>query len=409
LRDGLTKIALDQTIPMKIVQRIKELAEAGKEECISWRRYLHAHPELSFHEVETASYIKKELQSFGLDNISTIGDTGVLLILEGSRKGKTILLRSDIDALPIQEHSSASYQSKVPGVMHACGHDAHTAMLLLATRILLELKDEWEGIIKILFQPAEEVIPGGALKMISAGILENPKIECAIGQHVFPALPTGKVGIRPGKFMASSDNFFITIHGKGGHAAMPETLIDPVVIAGHIIVALQQLVSRHRSPKIPSVLSIGRVIAPGSNNVIPDEVTLDGTFRTLDNEWRERALGLLTKLVKEMCESMGATCTVDIARGYPYLHNDENLAPSIKKSMEEYVGADNVVGMDIWMAAEDFAHYSHRVPSIFYVVGVGNEVKKTTSGLHTPTFDIDENVLPLGAGLMAWLALRQLE
>jgi len=179
-------------------------------------------------------------------------------------------------------------------------------MLLLATKILLELKGEWAGTIKILFQPAEEVIPGGALKMIDAGILENPNIECAIGQHVFPALPTGKVGIRPGKFMASSDNFFITIHGKGGHAAMPETLIDPVVIAGHIIVALQQLVSRHRSPKIPSVLSIGRVIAPGSNNVIPDEVTLDGTFRTLDNEWRERALGLLTKLVKDLCESMGA-------------------------------------------------------------------------------------------------------
>jgi amidohydrolase len=282
-------------------------------------------------------------------------------------------------------------------------------MLLLATQILKTLTNEWNGTIKILFQPAEEVIPGGALKVMADGILEDPKVERAIGQHVYPALPTGKVGIRPGKFMASSDNFFITIHGKGGHAAMPETLIDPVVIAGHVIVAVQQLVSRNRSPKMPSVLSIGRLSAQGSNNVIPDEVVLDGTFRTMDNEWRERALTQLTKLVTDLCESMGASCTVDIARGYPYLHNDETLAGELKTSMEEFVGADNVVDMDIWMAAEDFAHYSHRVPSVFYVVGVGNELKKTTSGLHTPTFDIDEDVLPLGAGLMAWLALRQLE
>jgi amidohydrolase len=394
---------------MNTIAKIKALAEEGREKCITWRRYLHAHPELSFHEIETSSYIKRELRALGFDNVTTIGDTGVLVTLEGKQKGSTILLRADIDALPIQQHSSASYRSTVPGVMHACGHDAHTSMLLLATQILKTLTNEWNGTIKILFQPAEEVIPGGALKVMADGILEDPKVERAIGQHVYPALPTGKVGIRPGKFMASSDNFFITIHGKGGHAAMPETLIDPVVIAGHVIVAVQQLVSRNRSPKMPSVLSIGRLSAQGSNNVIPDEVVLDGTFRTMDNEWRERALTQLTKLVTDLCESMGASCTVDIARGYPYLHNDETLAGELKTSMEEFVGADNVVDMDIWMAAEDFAHYSHRVPSVFYVVGVGNELKKTTSGLHTPTFDIDEDVLPLGAGLMAWLALRQLE
>jgi amidohydrolase len=394
---------------MNTIEKIKALAEEGKEKCRTWRRHLHAHPELSFHEIETSSYIKQELRALGFDNVTSIGDTGVFVTLEGKGKGSTILLRADIDALPIHEHSSASYQSTVPGVMHACGHDAHTAMLLLATQILTALRNEWNGTIKILFQPAEEVIPGGALKVLADGILENPKVGRAIGQHVYPALPIGKVGIRQGKFMASSDNFFITIHGKGGHAAMPETLVDPVLIAGHVIVALQQLVSRNRSPKMPSVLSIGRVSAPGSNNVIPDEVMLDGTFRTMDNEWRERALTQLTKLVINICDSMGATCTVDIARGYPYLHNDETLAAEIKNSMEEFVGADNVVDMDIWMAAEDFAHYSHRVPSVFYVVGVGNEIKKTTSGLHTPTFDIDEDVLPLGAGLMAWLALRQLE
>ena len=393
---------------MTIIDRIKAFAEEGKERCITWRRHLHAHPELSFHEVETSSYIARQLQSLGFDNVTTIGDTGVFVTLEGKETGRTILLRADIDALPIHEHSSASYQSTVPGVMHACGHDAHTAMLLLATQILKTLRSEWKGTIKILFQPAEEVIPGGALKMMAGGILENPNVERAIGQHVFPALPVGKVGIRPGKFMASSDNFFITIHGKGGHAAMPETLVDPVVIAGHVIVSLQQLVSRNRSPKMPSVLSIGKVSAQGSNNVIPDEVTLDGTFRTMDNAWRERALLLMTKLVTDLCDAMGATCTIDIARGYPYLHNDETLAAEIRKSMEEFVGAGDVVDMDIWMAAEDFAHYSHRVPSVFYVVGVGNEQKKTTSGLHTPTFDVDEDALPLGAGLMAWLAMKQL-
>jgi len=394
---------------MNTITKIKALAEEGKEKCITWRRYLHARPELSFHELETSSYIQQQLHALGFDNVTTIGDTGVFVTLEGKEKGRTLLLRADIDALPIQEHSSANYQSTVPGVMHACGHDAHTAMLLLATQILKTLRNEWNGTIKILFQPAEEVIPGGALKVMAGGILENPTVWRAIGQHVFPELPVGKVGVRPGKFMASSDNFFITIHGKGGHAAMPETLVDPVVIAGHVIVALQQLVSRNRSPKMPSVLSIGRVSALGSNNVIPNEVMLDGTFRTMDNEWRERALILLTKLVTDLCESMGATCTIDIAHGYPYLHNDETLATEIKKSMKEFVGPENVVDMDIWLAAEDFAHYSHRVPSAFYVVGVGNEQKKTTSGLHTPTFDIDEDVLPLGAGLMAWLALGQLK
>ena len=393
---------------MNITERIKAFAEQGKERCTTWRRYLHTHPELSFHEVETSSYIARQLHSLGFDHVMTIGDTGVFVTLEGKGKGKTILLRADIDALPIQEHSSTSYVSTVPGVMHACGHDAHTAMLLLATQILASLKKEWDGTIKILFQPAEEVIPGGALKVMADGILEKPTVERAIGQHVFPALPIGKVGIRPGKFMASSDNFFITIHGRGGHAAMPETLVDPVLIAGHLIVALQQLVSRNRNPRVPTVLSIGKVAANGSNNVIPDEVTLDGTFRTMDNEWRERALVQLKKLATDLCESMGATCTVEIARGYPYLHNDEMLVAEIKKSMEEYVGASNVVDMDIWMAAEDFAHYSHRLPSVFYVVGVGNEIKKTTSGLHTPTFDIDEDVLSLGAGLMAWLAIKQL-
>jgi len=391
-----------------IIERIKQLAEAEREFCISTRRHLHANPELSFHEVETSSYIRKMLLAIGLADVSIIGDTGVVATIKGKSEGKTILLRADIDALPIHENTGLPFQSTAAGVMHACGHDAHTAMLLSAVKILMGLRSEFAGTVRILFQPAEEIPPGGAVKMISAGVLDNPKVDKAIGQHVMPRMPVGKVGIRSGKFMASSDNFLLTVRGRGGHAAMPENLIDPVVIAGHIIVALQQLVSRNGNPRIPSVLSIGKVMALGSYNVIPDEVTLEGTFRTMDQEWREQALLKLKKLVSEIAESMGGECSVELTRGYPYLHNNELLAAALKKSIIEYVGEENVVDEDAWMAAEDFAYYSHQVPSVFYLLGVRNEVKGITSGLHTPTFKIDEEALPLGAGLMAWLAYQQL-
>jgi amidohydrolase len=244
--------------------------------------------------------------------------------------------------------------------------------------------------------------------MIAAGILANPTVDTAIGQHVMPRLPVGKVGIRSGKFMASSDNFTMTVKGKGGHAAMPDALIDPVVITGHIIVALQQLVSRNGNPRIPSVLSIGKVLAAGSTNVIPNEVTLEGTFRTMDQEWRERALIQIKKLVVELAVSMGGQCVVEYTRGYPYLHNNEGLVVKLKQSIVEYVGSENVVDEEIWMAAEDFAYYSHQVPSAFYLLGIRNESRGITSGLHTPMFKIDEDALPLGAGLMAWLATEQL-
>jgi amidohydrolase len=391
-----------------MVEKIKELAFKGKETCIAWRRHLHANPELSFHEVQTAEYIRAALQSMGFKNIETIGDTGILVTIHGGKKGKTVLLRADTDALPIQESNVLAYQSTAPGVMHACGHDAHTAMLLLASKILIELETYLAGTIKILFQPAEELIPGGALKMIKAGVLKKPDVDAAIGQHVMPGLPVGKVGIKSGRFMASSDNFTVTVRGKGGHAAMPENLIDPVLISGHLIVALQQVVSRNRSPKIPTVLSIGKVIAQGSSNVIPDEVVLEGTFRTLDPEWREEALVRIEKLVTEFTEAMGGTCAIDFSRGYPPLQNDPTLTAGIKASIIEYVGADNVVDVDSWMAAEDFAHYSQLVPSTFYLLGTRNEAKGIASGLHTSTFNIDEDVLHMGAGLMAWLAYRQL-
>ncbi|MEO8471997.1 MAG: M20 family metallopeptidase [Chryseolinea sp.] len=391
--------------------RIKKLAEVQHSACVSWMRAIHEYPELSYHEHGTAKYIRGILESNGFETISTIGDTGVVTTINGKGVGrkKTIMLRADIDALAIPEENDLPFKSQNAGVMHACGHDAHTAMLLSACSILSAISDEWSGTIKILFQPAEEISPGGALKMIAGGVLESPKVEEAIGQHVMPRLATGKVGIRAGRFMASSDDFTIIIHGKGGHAAMPENLIDPVLIAGHLIVALQQVVSRQSNPKTPSVLSIGNVEAAGTFNVVPDRVTMKGTFRTLDIIWREKALQQIEKLSMELSASMGARATVEFKRGYPYLQNDEPLALDIKKSIVQYVGNENVIDEDIWMAAEDFAYYSHNVPSVFYLLGVRNEAKGIISGLHTPAFMVDEDALQLGAGLMAWIAYERMQ
>lgn len=390
---------------MQILEKIKTLAEAQRNDCIKWRRHIHANPELSFQEKKTSSYIQNILLSNGFDNVSSVGKNGMMATIKGNGQGKVLMLRADIDALPITENTPVDFISTNPGVMHACGHDAHTAMMLSAASILKELRNEWPGTIKVLFQPAEELIPGGALDMIEAGVLVNPVVQESVGQHVMPRLPTGKVGIRGGKFMASADDVIITIFGRGGHAASPETLVDPVVIAGHIIVALQQVISRNANPKIPAVLSIGRIVAPGgSYNVIPDTVTLEGTFRTVDPQWREDGLLKIKRLAEQLCESMGATSRVDFRRGYPHLHNDEMLTAAIREAIITYAGVDNVLDEEIWMAAEDFAYYSHKVPSVFYLLGIRNEEKGITSGLHTPTFMVDEDALPFGSGLMAWLA-----
>lgn len=391
-----------------VLEKIKILADSRRRDCVTWRRHIHAHPELSFQERNTASYIHEVLMANGFDTVSRIGETGVIATLHGNAEGRVILLRADIDALPIVEDNSLDFISKNAGVMHACGHDAHTAMLLSAATILKDLRQEWRGTIKVLFQPAEELIPGGALNMIASGVLENPSVEESIGQHVMPRIPTGKVGIRPGKFMASADDVIINIIGKGGHAATPEVLIDPIAIAGQVIVALQQVISRNANPRIPAVLSIGRVVANGAYNVIPDTVLLEGTFRTVDSAWREEGLIRIKQLVENICTAMGARVTVDFRRGYPHLHNDEQLTATLKQLIVEYAGEENVCDEDIWMAAEDFAYYSHKVPSAFYLLGIRNESKGVTSGLHTPTFMVDEDALPFGAGLMAWLAFNRM-
>lgn len=391
-----------------MIEQIKGLSHKYWRSTVDIRRYLHSHPELSFNENKTSQYIESELRKLSLDDLSRVDRNGLLGTIHGRGSGKTILLRADIDALPILEENRHRFVSKNPGVMHACGHDAHTSMLIAVGKILCDLKEHWNGTVKLLFQPAEEKIPGGAPLMIKGGVLENPKPLNVIGQHVKPELEVGKVGVRSGKFMASSDEIYIKFIGKGGHGAMPDHCIDPVLIAGHFLVAAQQIVSRNANPKIPTVLSFGKIVGNGATNVIPDSVILEGTLRTLDEAWRKEALQKVKKLAVDLAKSMGGKCEVDIAHGYPFLQNNEALTSNLKKGMEEYMSPENVVDENIWMAAEDFAYYSHLLPSCFYLLGVGNKEKSITSGLHTPTFDIDENAMETGAGLMAFLAIREL-
>ena len=389
--------------------KIKSLASAYKEEVISFRRHLHAHPELSFKEFETATFVANKLKEFGITEIESKATTGWSALIKGKNPEKRVVaLRADMDALPIIEANEVPYKSQNPGVMHACGHDAHTASLLGAAKILNEVRDQFEGTIKLIFQPGEEIIPGGASLMIQDKVLENPRPQAILGQHVMPFIPAGKVGFRSGLYMASMDELHLTITGKGGHGAMPETFIDPVLISAHLLVALQQIVSRVANPKIPSVLSFGRVEALGATNIIPNEVKIQGTFRTLDEAWRAKAHEKMRQIAEGIVEGMGGQLDFEIRKGYPFLKNEPALTARSVEAARAYLGAENVLDLDIWMAAEDFAFFSQEVDGCFYRLGTRNEARGITSGVHTSTFDIEEEALEIGAGLMAWLAVSEL-
>jgi amidohydrolase len=393
-----------------IKEKIKSLAKQYHSDIVSFRRHLHRNPELSFKEFNTQKFVEEKLRSFGIDNLKRMANTGVVAIVEGKNASKKMIaLRADMDALPIQETNKTDYVSNVPGVMHACGHDVHTSSLLGVARILNELKDEFEGTVKLIFQPGEEKLPGGASMMIKEGVLKDPVPASVIGQHVMPQIKAGKIGIRKGLYMASTDEIYVTVKGKGGHGAMPHLGIDPVMITAQILVSLQQIVSRVAKPSLPSVLSFGKVIANGATNVIPDQVTLEGTFRTLNEEWRDEAHLRMKKMAVGIAESMGGSCEFNIVKGYPFLVNDDQLTDRVRSYTEEYVGKENIEELEIWMAAEDFAFYSHEAPACFYRLGVRNEQKGITSSVHTSTFDIDESALETGMGLMAWMALKELE
>ncbi|GGK60064.1 M20 family metallopeptidase [Rufibacter glacialis] len=392
-----------------VALRIQELAHAYATDTVATRHHLHQHPELSFQEVETSAYVFRKLQEYGLEP-ERVTDTGVVVLIKGRNPEKaTTALRADLDALPILEANDVPYRSRNEGVMHACGHDVHTSSLLTTARILQELRQEFEGTVKLIFQPGEEKFPGGASLMIKEGVLENPAPQSIMGQHVFPFLLAGKVGFRSGMYMASADEIYITVKGKGGHGGLPEQLVDPILISAHLLVALQQIVSRRANPKIPSVLSFGKVIANGATNVIPEEVKLEGTFRTMDEAWRAEAKLKIKKLAEGLCESMGGSCDINIMDGYPFLKNDPALVARARAAAEAYLGSENVVELDMWMAAEDFAYYSQQTDACFYRLGTRNEAQGITSGVHTPTFNIDEAALEVGSGLMAWLAISELQ
>ncbi len=391
-------------------EKIKQLANSYFDDVVKMRRYLHAHPELSYQEVETGKFVAQKLRDYNIPHVHGIADNGVVGLIEGRNPHKRIIaLRADLDALPIKEANEIPYKSTKEGVMHACGHDAHTSSLLGAARILNDIKNEFEGTIKLIFQPAEEKTPGGASIMIKEGVLDNPKPVSIIGQHVHPPLEAGKVGLKGGIYMASSDELYLTIRGKGGHGAMPQECIDPILMAAHIITALQQVVSRGADPSVPTVLTLGKINSVGgATNVIPDEVRIEGTFRTLDENWRNEAKRRMKKMAEGMAESMGGECIFTIEHGYPVLYNNEALTQKVKEFMIDYAGKENVVDLPMRMTSEDFAYYSQAMPACFYRLGTGNKAKGITSGLHTDTFNIEEKSLELSIGLMAWLAVKEL-
>jgi amidohydrolase len=381
---------------------------------IKIRRHLHAHPELSFEEFNTAAFIEDELDALGIPHERMV-KTGIVALIKGKNPGKKIIaLRGDLDALPIFEKSDAPYCSTVEGVMHSCGHDVHASSLVGVAHILMGMRDQFEGTVKLIFQPGEEKVPGGASLMIKAGVLENPKPEAIFAQHVFPSLPAGKVGFRSGMYMASTDELYMTVNGKGGHAAMPDDYVNPVLIASTIIAALHAFFmdekTRLRSAaEFPTVLAFGKIEGRGATNVIPDQVLVEGTFRTMNEEWRAKAHEFMTKTAAAMARDMGGECIFHVEKGYPFLVNDETLTEGARKAAEEYLGKENVVELPQRMTAEDFAFYSQRMPACFYRLGTASPDGRFTAGVHTPTFDIDEQALETAMGLMAWIALDSLK
>lgn len=387
----------------RMIAQIKALANQYATEFINIRHHLHAHPELSYQEFETSKFIQQKLTELGIPfEIKAV--TGVVGILKGKNpESRTVALRADMDALPIKEENEIPYKSKTEGIMHACGHDVHTTCLLGAAKILNELKHEWEGTIKLIFQPGEEKNPGGASILIKEGVLENPKPSAIFGLHVHPGLPVGKLSFRAGKVMASADELYFTIKGKGGHAASPHLCIDPIIISSHLIIALQQIVSRNNDPYNPTVLSITSIQGGTTTNVIPNEVQLKGTFRAMNEEWRFKAHELIRTVSNNLVTAMGGTLDLHIDIGYPTVYNNEQLHTIAIGKAGEYMQAENVELTEMRMGAEDFGYYSQHIPGCFFRLGVMNKEKGINSGVHTPTFNIDESAIETGMGIMAWL------
>ena len=390
--------------------RIQQLAASFAPSLIEIRRHLHQHPELSFQEFETMAFVCNELDKMGIPYEKGVAGTGVVGLIKGQHPDKNcVAIRGDMDALPIQEQNDVSYKSNHDGIMHACGHDVHTTCLLGAAKILNEIKDQLEGTIKLIFQPGEELSPGGANLMIQAGVLENPKPSAILGLHVYPDLPAGFVAFRPGQYMASADEIHITVKGKGGHAALPHKTIDPIVIASHIVIGMQQIVSRKSDPQLPTVLSFGSIRGGNTTNVIPESVILEGTLRTFDESWRQEALRLIQNIATHTAAAFDAEAIIDLPLGYPSLFNDPEVTERSKSLAKDYLGTDKVEDLALRMTAEDFSFYTHHTKGCFFRLGTNTNYNENTTPVHTPNFNVDESSIEVGAGMMAWLGYNLLK
>ena len=384
---------------------IQQLAKKNAAEVIAWRRHLHQHPELSYQEYNTSQFIQSKLTEWTIPFEIKV-NTGIIALIKGKNPAKKVIaLRADIDALPIQEENDLSYKSCVDGVMHACGHDVHSACLLGAAKILQETKDQWEGTVKLIFQPGEEKNPGGASLLIKEGALENPKPDAIFALHVHTSLDTGKVSFKKGKVMASADELYLTIRGKGGHAASPHGAVDPIVISAQLITALQQVVSRNNDPFNPCVLSITSIHGGTTTNIIPDEVKLMGTFRAMNETWRRKAHELIKKTTQELVHSMGGEAVVHIDVGYPCVINDDSITEKATQAAATMLGAKQIEETELRMGAEDFGFYAQEIPACFFRLGTRNSEKGITHGVHTSRFNIDEDAIEIGVSMMAWLAI----
>jgi amidohydrolase len=384
----------------------KQLSKKFHEDIVGIRRHIHANPELSFVEFKTSEFVCSLLEEMDIPYEKGMVKTGIVGTIEGKNPTKrTVALRAELDALPIFEKNDISYKSTNEGVMHACGHDVHMASMLGAAKILNSTKEDWEGTVKLVFQPGEEKLPGGAIQMIDAGLLEDINASSMLALHVLPSMEVGRVGFRPGPYMASADEIYLKVKGQGGHAALPALNIDPIPMAAEILVALNEIKPDFDTPM---VLAFGKIVAAGATNVIPNEVEIEGTFRAMNEEWRDEVHRRVESTAKEIAEKHGGSCEVLIKKGYPCLVNDEQVAKDAKENAQDYLGTDKVDDLDLRMTADDFASFSQRMPACFLRLGVGNKEKGISSGVHTDTFNIDERALEVSAGLMAWLTYNEL-
>ncbi|MVO99253.1 M20 metallopeptidase family protein [Paenibacillus lutrae] len=373
------------------------------ETMVSWRRHLHRHPELSYKEVNTAAFVAEKLRDWGLDVKTNMGGNGLVADLLGQTDGPTVALRADMDALPIQDEKTCEYVSTVPGVMHACGHDAHTSTLLAAAKILSERRDLIQGRIRFIFQHAEEVTPGGAASMIEAGALDG--VDFIYGVHLWTPLELGVVGSTPGAMMAAADEFDFAIRGKGGHGGLPHQAVDSVVIGSHVVVNLQTIVSRTVSPIQSCVVTIGSLHGGSNFNVIAESCEMKGTTRTFDAELRMEVKSRVEEIVESTCRMYGAQAEMDYRLGYPPLVNDAAEFQRFVQVASELLPAENVRTLEPVMAAEDFAYYLERIPGCFIFVGAGNPEIGASYPHHHPRFDLDERAMLTAGKLLIRLAL----